>query len=271
MLSVHLGPCSTCPRFLSRSSDKIFCTHKPNNLMPLEQFRVPFAWPYEELDLYVDSWRSKRFPDEYSLLLNKFNVRPHHALLVTRSFVSQFTAIRSSDLEVTHEVLEALDGIGFYNAGKESGPSQPHRHSQVLPREGNALAFLPLLDAAAHEHATGSGPYVLPSLPYRHAAETISGPGDMFPAYLRCCEHAGVTLPEKMEDEITNSHNILMAAGWLVVVPRSCAEYDEITGNGLNFLGSFFFRKAELMEKIRAIGPFNALRGLGYPNHHFLR
>jgi ATP adenylyltransferase len=60
-------------------------------------FRNPFL-PYEE-DLWVD-----HLSDSHTLLLNKFNVVPHHVLVVTRQFESQQDPLNSRDLAATQQV-----------------------------------------------------------------------------------------------------------------------------------------------------------------------
>ena len=60
-------------------------------------FRNPFL-PYEE-DLWVG-----HLSDSHTLLLNKFNVVPHHVLVVTRQFESQQDPLNSKDLAATQQV-----------------------------------------------------------------------------------------------------------------------------------------------------------------------
>jgi ATP adenylyltransferase len=42
--------------------------------------------------------------DSHTLLLNKFNVVPHHVLVVTRQFESQQDPLNSTDLAATQQV-----------------------------------------------------------------------------------------------------------------------------------------------------------------------
>jgi ATP adenylyltransferase len=42
--------------------------------------------------------------DTHTLLLNKFNVVPHHVLVVTRQFESQQDPLNSNDLAATQQV-----------------------------------------------------------------------------------------------------------------------------------------------------------------------
>jgi ATP adenylyltransferase/5',5'''-P-1,P-4-tetraphosphate phosphorylase II len=69
--------------------------------------RNPFL-PYEE-ELWVE-----HLSDTHTLLLNKFNVVPHHVLVVTRQFESQQDPLNSRDLAATQQVNSA--GWGLYSA-----------------------------------------------------------------------------------------------------------------------------------------------------------
>jgi ATP adenylyltransferase/5',5'''-P-1,P-4-tetraphosphate phosphorylase II len=106
----------------------------------------PFL-PYDER-LFVSN-----LSPTHCLLLNKFDVAPLHALVVTRQFQPQTDPLRAADLEATFLALAAFrsaaasaaagDGGGaggdgsaalaFYNCGEHSGRSQPHKHVQVVP------------------------------------------------------------------------------------------------------------------------------------------
>lgn len=61
--------------------------------------RNPFL-PYEEA-LWVE-----HLSETHALLLNKFNVVPHHSLVVTRTFQEQTEALNEADLEAAWKVLQ---------------------------------------------------------------------------------------------------------------------------------------------------------------------
>jgi ATP adenylyltransferase len=75
----------------------------------------------------------------HCLLLNKFDVAPLHALVVTRAFEPQTDPLNAADLLATMQVLRAFreggggGALAFYNCGEFSGRSQPHKHVQVVP------------------------------------------------------------------------------------------------------------------------------------------
>ncbi|KAI9223659.1 hypothetical protein BC828DRAFT_413026 [Blastocladiella britannica] len=89
------------------------------------------------------------------LLLNKFPVIADHVLVVTKGiiagwywlslmvtiiapdFMDQDEPMSLADVAATLVTLGAMDpadhALAFYNCGRESGSSQPHRHVQVFP------------------------------------------------------------------------------------------------------------------------------------------
>ena len=46
------------------------------------------------------------------------------------------------DFKQTLLVIEALNGLFFFNSGPESGYSQKHKHIQVLPNEAFKLPII---------------------------------------------------------------------------------------------------------------------------------
>lgn len=117
--------------------------------------RNPFL-PYEE-ELWV-----QHLSDTHTLLLNKFNVVPHHVLVVTRAYESQQDPLNSRDLEATQQVLSAMPqgGVAFYNCGEHSGRSQPHKHVQVSHRTASTIlicAFRFSQESNTSQHLSHTG------------------------------------------------------------------------------------------------------------------
>jgi len=76
--------------------------------------------------------------------------------------------------------------------------------------------------------------------------------------------HVSLPIPHTEKDTV-HPHNVLMGLNWLMVVPRTVAEYEEIPGNGLCFIGSFFVKNQEIFEKLKQVGPMNVMIQLGKP------
>ncbi|CAK7218017.1 bifunctional AP-4-A phosphorylase/ADP sulfurylase [Sporothrix curviconia] len=81
----------------------------------------------------------------HRLVLNKFAISQDHSILATAGFRPQTHLLDESDLATAYACIDAYHRAGealfvFYNSGRHSGASQPHRHLQLLPvarmREG---------------------------------------------------------------------------------------------------------------------------------------
>ena len=95
-------------------------------------------------------------------LLNKFNVIENHVLIVTRAFEEQESLLSQADFEALWISLRAIDGLAFYNAGKESGASQRHKHLQLVRAPlGEGPEHIPMDAAFAREPG---------ALSFRHAS-----------------------------------------------------------------------------------------------------
>ncbi len=85
----------------------------------------------------------------HNVLLNKFSIVRHHALLTTKGilscscrsdradFQSQFQPPGLADFKAAFRFLKETQFtyFAFYNCGPLSGASLPHRHLQFLPLE----------------------------------------------------------------------------------------------------------------------------------------
>lgn len=104
-------------------------SNKLSNLKPVDPFQDP------PKGLFVTE-----LPPSHILVLNKFPVVPNHFILATKTFKEQTNLLEQGDLGAAYACLKAYrdngeELFGFFNSGKASGASQPHRHIQFLPVE----------------------------------------------------------------------------------------------------------------------------------------
>jgi ATP adenylyltransferase len=205
-------------------------------------------------------------------LLNKFNVIDRHLLIVTRAFEPQEALLDLDDFQAWFACLNAFDGLGFYNGGRDAGASQPHKHLQIVPLPlgdaGRALPIDVLIDAAAPEPAIGR----LPGLPFDHAFTrlvpgSVSDMADQalerYRTLLRSVGLGAVNVGGR--DHQSGPYNLLVTPKWMLLVPRSTEQVEGIAVNSLGFAGSLFVRNAQEMAAIRAIGPMTLLSRVGLP------
>jgi sulfate adenylyltransferase (ADP) / ATP adenylyltransferase len=231
--------------------------------------RNPFL-PYDP-DLFVADLSAT-----HVCLLNKFNVLDHHLLLVTRTFVDQETLLDRADFAALGRCLADIDGLGFYNGGREAGASQPHKHLQFVPGplagEGPPVPVEPLVTAAA---ATAAGAVTTsPALPFRHALAALAGQtaggadGEALHAvYGRLMAAIGITaVPATDGVRASGPYNLLVTRRWMLAVPRRCEKAGDISINALGFAGSLFVASAAQMHRIASQGPLAVLASVAVPS-----
>jgi ATP adenylyltransferase len=210
----------------------------------------PFL-PYDERLFVAD------VTDTHVALLNKYPVIERHVLLVTRRFADQEAPLDAGDCEALALCLEEGGALGFYNAGREAGASQSHRHLQVA-----WLDRVPV-EALFGELREAKSVCLVPRLPLRHAFRWRAGAGDLFAGYRELLEAAGVRPPAP--------YNLLATRDWMLLVPRSREAFEGISINALGFAGSLFVRDAAQLERVRRAGPMNVLRAVAMPRGSFPR
>jgi ATP adenylyltransferase len=215
----------------------------------------PFL-PYDE-DLFVAD-----VSDTHVCLLNKFNVVDDHVLIVTRVFEPQESALRRADFEALWACILELDGLGFYNAGRIAGASQPHRHLQVVP---TPLAGGPLrtpIDALLEDVRFDDSLGNARGLPFLHAVARLRSCAQLTPS-----DAAGVLMALYSEmarafgcERPGRPYNLLLTREWMLFVPRTRAHWRGIPVNALGFAGALLVHDREQLSNLREAGPMQLLR-----------
>jgi ATP adenylyltransferase len=230
-----------------------------------EQRSNPFL-PYEQ-QLFVTD-----VSDTHLALLNKFNVLDHHLLVITRRYRDQEALIDADDFAALAACMREFDSLGFYNAGRDAGASQPHRHMQLVPlplaRGGPAVPIEPLLDAVQG----ASGPCSLPAFAFRHAFSRVDpdwfddaalASRKLHALYLALLSEAGAGVVEHAGGvRRCGPYNLVLARRWMLLVPRSREHFGPVSVNALGFAGSMFVRDEEQMHVLRQAGPMAVLAGV---------
>jgi ATP adenylyltransferase len=186
-----------------------------------------------EPDLFV----GEVSPTHY-VLLNKFNILPHHLLVVTRRFEPQEAPLTVQDFEALARSAPGPDWLAFHNAGHEAGASQPRKHLQLVPMP--RIPIEPFLEAGG-------------SLPFKHAFARLPAERTLHELYRELLDACEIT---------TQPYNLLVARRWMLLVPRLRERCESLTVNALGFAGSLFARTREEVELIRTRGPMNVLRAV---------
>ncbi|KAI9886176.1 MAG: hypothetical protein M1823_002028 [Watsoniomyces obsoletus] len=173
------------------------------------------------------------------LVLNKYPVIPNHFILATKEYREQTKLLEQDDLAATMSCLREWEEesqerlFAFFNSGRHSGASQPHRHIQFLPvgdmNWGGAEGWkLPL-----------EGENTRPSIgfPFVHLTAPLSSniaPGDVHAVYMGLYKRAvsvvevynarhprdTVDIDGRGNDWAEISYNLAMTTSMMVLCPR---------------------------------------------------
>ena len=210
--------------------------------------RNPFLPP--EPDLFVGD-----LSPTHGAVLNKFNVFGGHLLVITREYSPQEGLLDGADFDALLVAMEGIDGLGFYNAGRQAGASQPHRHLQVAPLPlAPSIEGLPTPIDAVIESGR--------PLPFPHRLRLSEGRAlvrsdapyylELFRSLIADQGLAGGDRP----------YNMLLTRRWMMVVPRTVDRFERVPINALGFAGSLLVRDRERLDRIKALGPGTILRGV---------
>lgn len=207
-------------------------------------------------------------------VLNKYPVVAHHLLLVTRAPIAQETALDRDDFAAIARCLAEVDGLAFYNGGRDAGASQPHKHLQIVPLPLDRGPWAAPIEAVFDSWAATGNVNRLLRLPFRNAFALLDGFDDetraaerleeLYGEMLAVSGLAGAGGPSAANDEPLQPapYNLLVTRGWMLMVPRSRERFGTISINALGFAGSLFVRDEEEMQDVRDAGPMRVLRAV---------
>ena len=217
-------------------------------------------------------------------VLNKYPVVAHHLLVVTHEFVDQETLLDATDFAALAACLRQVDGLGFYNGGREAGASQSHRHLQLVPlplsQRGGDAWNVPI-EAVFDQWSSGGGTTRLLRLPFRNAFAVLEPSlfDEVDPAGRLLERYAMMLAACGLREESANDggraaneperqcgpYNLLVTRRWMLLVPRSREHFGAVSINSLGYAGSLFVRNEGELRALRESGPLAVLRAVGLP------
>ncbi|PRP74154.1 ATP adenylyltransferase [Planoprotostelium fungivorum] len=223
---------------------------KPQNLAQKNTFN-PFAPENLDSDLFVSELYGT-----HNLLLNKFNVLPHHLLLTTKEFQRQSDPLNHTDFKVASFALKMFRPIIFYNCGKASGASQSHKHMQALPlpldseRPDELFPIEPLLRRNHEKKNAISNIFRIEEFQFQHACVKLRSYDsvELEDKYKELLSYLGVNPKEQ-----GHSYNILFRVG--------------ISVNSVGMVGTMLVKSEEEKEAFIEAGPIEVLRGVSVQIH----
>ncbi|WP_428034540.1 hypothetical protein [Amphritea sp.] len=192
-------------------------------------------------------------------LLNKFNVIENHLLLVTREFEPQTSLLSPADFKAALLGLSEVDGLIFFNGGREAGASQPHKHLQLIPITPSDLPLAEQLNRFSEQ------PESNPHLPFNQAG--IQLPTDitedieagslwLYRRYLTLLDYLRIS---HTQGQAEAAYNLLLCRNSLMLVPRSAESFASVSFNALAFCGALLVKNATQANALKAAGIANAL------------
>ena len=207
-------------------------------------------------------------------VLNKFPVVERHLLVVTRDFVEQETLLDRADFAALATCLRGIDGLAFYNGGRDAGASQPHKHLQLVPLPiGDGPWGVPM--EALFDTWVAAGPAArLSRLPFANAfalldesafaqADAADRLLERYQGMLAACS-LGAERDEAANEPQRQAgpYNLLVTRRWMLVVPRSRERFGTISVNSLGFAGSLFVRDGAELRVLLEAGPMRLLQAV---------
>lgn len=198
--------------------------------------------------------------DTHVCLLNKFPALDAHALLVTREFEEQESALTRADLAAACWALAQMDGLVFFNAGPDAGASQRRKHLQLVPTPlGDGPERVP-----TEALLTGGG------LPFAHAFAPLppgADPDALLACYRRLLAEVGL-VDDPGAVQPRGPYNLLLTRAWMLLVPRSRERWQGVPVNALGFAGALLVRDRATLEHVRTAGPLAVLTAVVTPSLH---
>lgn len=227
----------------------------------------PFL-PYDP-DLFVAD-----VSETHLCLLNRFNVLDHHLLIVTRAFEEQHSRLTEADFLSLWACMEQVDGLAFYNAGRQAGASQRHKHLQLVPLPliagvgSLALPVEALLTEMSGREVVGMAPrlpvaHALVARDYLRESSVQQAASRSFGDYRALL--AALNLDAESSSRPRGPYNLLATRHWMLLVPRRQECSGSISVNALGFAGALLVRDQAALTDLKRAGPMEILRTVAMP------
>jgi len=214
----------------------------------------PFL-PWEPL-LQVDQLESG-----HVVLLNKYPVQSCHLLLITGEWKPQQGWLEGADWRAVAKVASDTGGLWFFNSSALAGASQPHRHLQLLPRQGDEPSC-PLAASIAQQLRQEQPPW-----PWAYRISPRLDPlgcTDLADIYASHCRELGLGQPG-LHGQPLHPYNLLFDDRWFLTVRRLQEHCAGFSVNGLGFAGYLLATHRSDLNWLQQKGPWALLEAVAAP------
>jgi len=214
----------------------------------------PFL-PWEPL-LQVDQLQGG-----HVVLLNKYPVQSCHLLLISGEWKPQQGWLEGPDWRAVARVAADTGGLWFFNSSALAGASQPHRHLQLLPRQGDEPSC-PLAELIAQQLRQEQAPW-----PWAYRLSPRQDPlggSDLAEIYACHCRELGLGQPG-LHDQPLHPYNLLFDDSWFLTVRRLREHCAGFSVNGLGFAGYLLGTHRSDLNWLQQKGPWALLEAVAAP------
>jgi len=172
------------------------------------------------------------------VLLNKYPVQSCHLLLISGEWQPQQGWLEGQDWQAVAKVAADTGGLWFFNSSALAGASQPHRHLQLLPRQGDEPSC-PLAESINQQLRQEHPPW-----PWAYRISPRLDPlgcSDLAEIYAGHSRDLGLGEPG-LQDQPLHPYNLIFDDSWFLTVRRLREHCAGFSVNGLGFAGYLLVR-----------------------------
>lgn len=207
---------------------------------------------------------------EHTLILNKYPVQIGHMLLITREWAPQTGWLEPADWDAVAAVDSDTTGLWFFNSGPDAGASQPHRHLQLLPREGESPIcprqdwFERLIHLQSEGQRSGDRDRLRRSCSIKALSGHSPRGSELHGVYQNLCAICGLG-SSRSDHKPRHPYNILYTRHWMAVILRSRDGMHGFSVNALGFAGYLLSTERSDRSWLIRCGPDALLREVVSP------
>jgi ATP adenylyltransferase len=199
--------------------------------------------------------------ERHVLLLNKYPVQSCHLLLISGEWQPQQGWLEEQDWQAVAKVAADTGGLWFFNSSALAGASQPHRHLQLLPRQGDEPSC-PLAELIAQQLRQEQAPW-----PWAYRISPRQDPlggMDLAELYASHCRELGLGQPG-LQDQPLHPYNLIFDDSWFLTVRRLREHCAGFSVNGLGFAGYLLGTHRSDLNWLQQKGPWALLAAVAAP------
>lgn len=253
-------------------------SNKESNQRKDIEFYDPFSPPFTEGQVIEENFG---LFGTHRIFFSKFAVMAEHILLVTRDFYSQNTHLSYEDLKNSILLLKVMNGVIFFNGGKEAGASQPRKHLQCIPLSSMYDGDFGIFNLIKNEENLQNENSIDCSLASIHVIKQFSENGikhilfkysknisesinslngktiEIVTDCIFSIYNMGLIQLNLIEDieKIMNNYSVLLTGEWMLIVFRKTYLVDlnkgQLNINSIGFLMTMLIKNTEICDEVK--------------------